>query len=78
MSGGWKAKPVWSELPDEYWHVVDGYAGRTMTRGINKRSALLIAAAPDMLAALKDIRENWLHHPCQVLDEAIEKAEGKS
>ena len=38
--------------------------------------ARLIAAAPDMLAALEHARDNCIGHPDQMIDEAIAKAKG--
>ena len=39
-------------------------------------NAKLIAAAPEMLRALKHARDNCLKHPDQLIDQAIAKAEG--
>ena len=38
-------------------------------------NANIMVAGPDMLAALKHVRDNCLQHPDEVVDAAIEKAE---
>lgn len=43
----------------------------------NTANARLIAAAPEMLEALKHARDQ-IQHPDQMIDEAITKAEGRS
>lgn len=45
-----------------------------------RANARLIAAAPEMLEALKAIRDGWEHNltePMRLVNEAIDKAEGK-
>jgi hypothetical protein len=63
---------------DETWSIVTT-SGGSIIANVNDRhdrlaNARLIAAAPDMLAALKHARQN-MPHPDQMIDDAITKAE---
>jgi len=55
----------------------DGWSTKVaLVNNKNNANARLIAAAPDLLEALKHARDQ-LRHPNQMIDNAIAKAEGK-
>ena len=79
--GPWHSVPsVPSEGFDCWWLMagsrniatISGYQGDTECEA----NARLIAAAPDLLEALKHARQN-MPHPDQMIDDAIAKAEGR-
>ena len=79
--GPWKRSGVWIDQSVGVAASSDPMSASVATiikRKEFEANARLIAAAPEMLAALYHVRDHCLKHPDQLVDQAIAKAEGGS
>jgi len=77
--GPWKVHLVDGALivDDAGWEVAEASGDYDTDADRMEANARLIAAAPDLLAALKHARSQ-MQHPDELIDAAIDKAEGRS